>query len=110
MGMLLKPLNDTEVYVHDETGSIGDITYLGECDDACDCGDCDNTEAGWHVTLGPFIATIGPRTIGPYATLPEAIAEAGELYEELLTDRRYRRRIDRNRPRTVSIPRGGQPR
>ncbi|MGW7636072.1 hypothetical protein [Streptomyces decoyicus] len=110
MGMLLKPLDDTQVDIHDETGRIGEIFYVGPCDDTCDCGECGDFKAGWRVTLGPFIATVGPRTIGPYATLPEAVEKAGALYEALLVDRRYQRGVDRARPRTVSIPRGGQPR
>ncbi|TJZ44614.1 hypothetical protein FCH28_30320 [Streptomyces piniterrae] len=126
MGKLVKPIYDHQIDFDDETGRVGEerlatacgssgrlaaAFYIGECDDTCDCGDCENTEVGWHITLGPFMANVGPRTIGPYTTLPEAIAEADELYEELVPDRSALRTPRRPQPpRTVSIPRGGQPR
>lgn len=106
MSMELRPVDDININVHDETGRIGYIHHIAadhlEEDDNADL-------VGWHVCLGPFIATLGSREVGPYSTLAEAIEGARGLYEELLIDRRYVRRVDRNRPRTVSIPRGGQP-
>jgi hypothetical protein len=102
--MEIRQGSNDEWAVWDHTGRIGDMFHLGP-----DPEDEPGAEYGWVVELWGF--RFGRvRSTAPTPTAAEAIDVARDLYDELLEERRYQARVDRNQPRTVTIPTGGQPR
>ncbi|KUJ43321.1 hypothetical protein ACZ90_67455 [Streptomyces albus subsp. albus] len=105
MGMELKTTKDPLlVEIHDETGSIGSLFYVGRDED-----DLDDTDEGWTAELHGFAYSVS-RSTAYWPTAAEAFAAARPLYDELLEVRRTAERFHRNQPlRTISTPMGGQP-
>lgn len=108
--MELRPTSDTHVELHDETGKVGELTWITrDQNDPEDTWDAD----GWHGSLqmnGPEGTTSG------HTTAAKAYAALLPGYDKLLKRRAYlqdyEKRADRlqRSKRTVSIPMGGQPR
>ncbi|MFC0598229.1 hypothetical protein [Streptomyces palmae] len=106
MAIELKTTDDPlNVEIHDETGHIGNLFFVGRDEE-----DPADEEEGWTAELWGF-PYAGVRSTAYRPSAPEAFAAAGPLYEELLEARRTAERFHRNQPvRPISTPMGGQPR
>ena len=104
MPLELRPLNDHQVELYDETGLVGSLIWLEP--DPTDPDDDWDTE-GWHGSLNGH-----HHTTGPCETAAEAYAGLLPAYEEVLQKRAYLNKY-KNADRwksIVSVPSGGQPR
>jgi hypothetical protein len=73
-----------------------------------DADDHDDFEPGWCAEL--WGSSLWQRHSGFHPDIKDAVALARELNTERDKHEAEMKRIDSNRPRTVSIPSGGQPR
>ncbi|GAA3482723.1 hypothetical protein [Streptomyces yanii] len=109
MGLVFQTTDDPEsIDLKDEHGSVGHLFYSDGLPDPEDRMD-EPMEPGWCGEVSGF--ELGnAKGIGRHSDFKQAVAAAQARYEELVEYRRKCARIDRQRPRTVSVPSGGQPR
>jgi hypothetical protein len=81
---------------------VGSLHYADRDDE-----DPEDFQPGWVAEL--YGSNLWQRSTDYGPDIQAIIADARQLNEEREEHERKMKRIDRNRPRTVSIPSGGQP-
>lgn len=112
MTMELKATDDPQFFeIHDQDDKVGELywweeqPYMGE--EVAE----EDLAKGWVAKVYNVVGRGRDAETDCYPTAAEAVAEAREMYDEILAKRRAAEQFYRDHPiRIISTPTGGQPR